>query len=58
VGFVLKHIEGTKLPLAQPGAPGQPLPPDQPAAQYVLVELATPRPDAGLRAIPGRYRRS
>jgi FAD/FMN-containing dehydrogenase len=37
MGFVLKHIEGASLPLAEP-APG-----------YVLVELATPRPDAGLR---------
>ncbi|MDR3536607.1 MAG: FAD-binding oxidoreductase [Acetobacteraceae bacterium] len=38
MGFVLKHIEGATMPLAAP-APG-----------YVLVELATPRPDAGLRA--------
>jgi FAD/FMN-containing dehydrogenase len=38
MGFVLKHIEGAVLPLAAP-APG-----------YVLVELATPRPEAGLRA--------
>ncbi len=37
MGFVLKHIEGATLPLADP-APG-----------YVLVELATPRPEAGLR---------
>jgi FAD/FMN-containing dehydrogenase len=38
MGFVLKHIEGATLPLSEP-APG-----------YVLVELATPRPGAGLRA--------
>ena len=38
MGFVLKHIPGATLPLARP------------AAHYVLVELATPRPDAGLRA--------
>jgi FAD/FMN-containing dehydrogenase len=36
--FVLKHIEGAVLPLAAP------------AAYYVLVELATPRPDGGMRA--------
>jgi FAD/FMN-containing dehydrogenase len=36
--FVLKHIPDTTLPLASP------------APFYVLVELATPRPDAGLRA--------
>ncbi|HET6198511.1 MAG TPA: FAD-binding oxidoreductase [Acetobacteraceae bacterium] len=35
--LVLHHIEGAVLPLAAP------------AAHYVLVELATPRPDAGLR---------
>jgi FAD/FMN-containing dehydrogenase len=35
--FVLKHIEGATLPLSAP------------APFYVLVELATPRPDAGLR---------
>jgi FAD/FMN-containing dehydrogenase len=38
IEFVLRHIPGATLPLAQP------------AAHYVLVELATPRPDAGLRA--------
>jgi len=38
VDFVLKHIPGATLPLAQP------------ARHYALVELATPRPDAGLRA--------
>ncbi|MGH7043687.1 MAG: FAD-binding oxidoreductase [Acetobacteraceae bacterium] len=38
VGFVLKHIPGASLPLASP------------AAHYVLVELATPRTGAGLRA--------
>lgn len=38
MGFVLKHIPGASLPLSA-AAPG-----------YVLVELATPRPDAGLRA--------
>ena len=37
MGFVLKHIPGAQLPLAQP------------AAHYALVELATPRPNAGLR---------
>jgi FAD/FMN-containing dehydrogenase len=35
--FVLKHIEGATLPLSAP------------APFYVLVELATPRPDADLR---------
>jgi FAD/FMN-containing dehydrogenase len=35
--FVLRHIEGATLPLAAP------------APFYTLVELATPRPDAGLR---------
>jgi FAD/FMN-containing dehydrogenase len=39
MGFVLKHIPGATLPLSRPGA------------HYVLVELATPRPDAGLRAM-------
>ena len=38
MSFVLKHIPGAVLPLAQP------------AGHYVLVELATPRPNAGLRA--------
>jgi FAD/FMN-containing dehydrogenase len=38
MGFVLKHIPDITLPLAEP------------AAHYALVELATPRPDAGLRA--------
>jgi len=38
MGFVLRHIPGAVLPLSQP------------APAYVLVELATPRPDAGLRA--------
>ncbi len=37
MGFVLAHIPGASLPLAAP------------AAHYVLVELATPRVDAGLR---------
>ena len=36
--FVLRHIPGAALPLAQP------------AAHYVLVELASPRDNAGLRA--------
>ncbi|MGE0222817.1 MAG: FAD-binding oxidoreductase [Acetobacteraceae bacterium] len=36
--FVLKHIPGAALPLANP------------APFYTLVELATPRPNAGLRA--------
>jgi FAD/FMN-containing dehydrogenase len=35
--FVLKHITGATLPLASP------------APFYVLVELATPRPNSGLR---------
>ena len=35
--FVLKHIPGAVLPLSQP------------APFYALVELATPRPNAGLR---------
>ncbi len=35
--FVLKHIPGTILPLSRP------------APFYVLVELATPRPNSGLR---------
>jgi len=34
--FVLKHIEGATLPL------------ERPSPYYVLVELATPRPEAGL----------
>jgi FAD/FMN-containing dehydrogenase len=38
IALVLKHIPGVALPLAGP------------ARHYVLVELATPRPDAGLRA--------
>ncbi len=38
VQFVLRHIPGATLPLAQP------------ASAYVLVELATPRPDGGMRA--------
>lgn len=37
MSFVLKHIPGAVLPLAEP------------APFYVLVELATPRPQAGLR---------
>ena len=37
MSFVLKHIPGAVLPL------------DQPAPFYVLVELASPRPQAGLR---------
>ncbi len=36
--FVTAHIPGASVPLAEP------------AAHYVLVELATPRPNAGLRA--------
>jgi FAD/FMN-containing dehydrogenase len=52
VGFVLKHIPGATLPLRQPGLPlSQPGPLAQPGAHYVLVELATPRPNAGLRAM-------
>ncbi len=39
MGLVLKHIPGAALPLAER------------APHYVLVELATPRPDAGLRAL-------
>ncbi len=38
IEFVLRHIPGVVLPLARA------------AQHYVLVELATPRPDAGLRA--------
>jgi FAD/FMN-containing dehydrogenase len=38
VGFVLKHIEGASLPFAAP------------ADHYALIELATTREDAGLRA--------
>ena len=38
IAFVLKHIPGAALPLAER------------RPHYVLVELATPRPDAGLRA--------
>ncbi len=38
IEFVLRHIPGAVLPLARN------------AQHYVLVELATPRPDAGLRA--------
>ncbi len=37
--FVLRHIPGAALPL------------ESPAAFYVLVELASPRPDAGLRSM-------
>jgi FAD/FMN-containing dehydrogenase len=36
--FVLKHIPGVSLPLSVP------------AEHYALIELATPRPEAGLRA--------
>ncbi|MBV8704473.1 MAG: FAD-binding oxidoreductase, partial [Acetobacteraceae bacterium] len=39
VDFVLKHIPGASLPLSPP------------AAQYALVELATPRADGDLRAL-------
>ena len=39
MSFVLKHIPGTTMPL------------ETPAAFYVLVELASPRPNAGLRAM-------
>ena len=38
MGFVTAHIPGAHVPL------------EEPAAHYVLVELATPRPNAGLRA--------
>ncbi len=37
VGLAVRHIEGVTLPLAAP------------AAHYVLVDLASSRPDAGLR---------
>jgi FAD/FMN-containing dehydrogenase len=37
--FVLKHIPGASLPLTER------------AGHYVLVELATPRPDGGLRGL-------
>jgi FAD/FMN-containing dehydrogenase len=39
MSFVLKHIPGAVMPV------------DTPAEFYVLVELASPRPDAGLRAM-------
>ncbi|WP_158931366.1 FAD-binding oxidoreductase [Acidisphaera sp. S103] len=39
MSFVLKHIPGAVLPL------------EAPAPFYVLVELASPRPDAGLRGM-------
>ncbi|HEY4173181.1 MAG TPA: FAD-binding oxidoreductase [Rhodopila sp.] len=39
MSFVLKHIPGATLPLTDP------------APFYVLVELASPRPDAGLRGM-------
>jgi FAD/FMN-containing dehydrogenase len=39
MSFVLKHIDGARLPL------------DSPASFYVLVELASPRLNAGLRAM-------
>jgi FAD/FMN-containing dehydrogenase len=38
MSFVLRHIPGASLPLSES------------SAHYALVELATPRPDAGLRA--------
>ena len=38
VSFVLKHIPGAVLPM------------ENPAPNYALVELATPRPDADMRA--------
>ena len=39
MSFVLKHIPGAVMPV------------ETPAEFYVLVELASPRPDAGLRAM-------
>jgi FAD/FMN-containing dehydrogenase len=39
MSFVLKHIPGAAMPV------------ETPAEFYVLVELASPRPDAGLRAM-------
>jgi FAD/FMN-containing dehydrogenase len=51
MGFVLRHIPGATLPLTQPGPLAQPGPLTQPGEHYVLVELATPRPNAGLRAM-------
>lgn len=39
MSFVLKHIPGATMPVGTP------------AAFYVLVELATPRPNAGLRGV-------
>ncbi len=39
IGFVLAHIPGTSLPLAAP------------VSHYALVELATPRANAGLRRV-------
>jgi FAD/FMN-containing dehydrogenase len=39
MSFVLQHIPGATLPLSEP------------ASFYVLVELASPRPNAGLRTV-------
>ncbi|WP_376099733.1 FAD-binding oxidoreductase [Roseomonas sp. CCTCC AB2023176] len=39
MGFVLRHIEGAALPLAEP------------AEHYVLIDLASSRPDADLRGL-------
>ncbi len=39
VDFCVKHVEGVSIPFAAP------------AAHYVLVDLASPRPDAGLREL-------
>jgi FAD/FMN-containing dehydrogenase len=39
MGFVLRHIPGATLPFAAP------------APHYALIELATPRAEAGLRAV-------
>ena len=60
--FVLRHIPGARLPFGKPGpanqgpmnqsgAMNQPASGEPPAAPYVLVELGTPRPNAGLRAM-------
>jgi FAD/FMN-containing dehydrogenase len=45
-----EYMSGTGIELVRQHIPGATLPLAQPAQHYVLVELATPRPDAGLRA--------
>ncbi len=46
--FVLRHIPGARLPFTSGGGE-QSATGEQPGGNYVLVELATPRPNAGLR---------